>query len=389
MKKFLLCFVILITSLSSNATEEVFLDTVGIDSEQKNNLNFQSYAGLKLYAEYFNNVYYGKTEDNEKVSPVLKLFSKDGIIFENSFVNSVKAGMIFSDHLDYTLTQGGKKTFTHSLNTIEPQIKVKFNENKSEAVISYNITRFIKPYDNDFSEKFSSLYIAHNINKNQKIMIGQGPRLPSTYDGSVGVYGLETVNRGLIGRNLGNVMSTGVRNIADYKYMEYDIGLYDSTRYMHDFGNGTDFTGFVMFKPFGINNESKTNFKLGASYNIGKNDISYNMYSFRAMYDYKKLHVHGEYANADGYNSIVISPNKADGMNIFVSYDITPKLSLSGKYDTFTPDKNFSNKYITEYTAGLTYIPYKNLKFILNYVRQANSSGTDSDMILFATRFNI
>lgn len=370
MKKILLLIsLILITSLNSFAVEEIHLE------KEKINL------------DYFSNVYYGKV--NEDVSPVLKLFSEKGITFENSYISSLKAAVVYSGSFSINALAHHSSHFQHDIDTIEPTLSLKMNDNKTEFNFAYNLLRDLDGYSNDFTKRISNLYIAHRFNKNQKFVLGQGRRLKSTYDANAGIMDRELVLKSQIGRNLGDARSFGIRNYGDYKYIEYDIGLYDSTRYMKRFGNGLDFTGHVIFKPFSDIKDKVGDFKFGGGYNFGHNNISYNMYSLYISYDYKNFHARSEYANADGYNSIVESTNRADGFYTLLSYDITPKLQLIGRYDYFVANRANTNSYCQEYTAGFTYKLFKNLKLMLNYINRNYSNKPDSNMILFATRFFI
>lgn len=371
MKKILLLILILFnTACVAGAIEEIKLE------KQPINL------------DYFSDVYYGKIE-KEEVSPVLRLFSQKGLEFENSKINSIKASFLYDGQYIYNKTSAESPYFKHDFMTVEPMLTLKFNDNKSQVMIDYNLTRRLEGYSNGFTEKISQIYVSHEITKEQKILFGQGDRLPNSYDGSRGVMGQELFYKSQLGRTFGEARSVGIRNIASYKYIDYDIGLYDSTRYMKDFGNGVDFTGYVMLKPFADKSEAVEKFKIGSGYSIGKNNISYNTYSAFAGYDYKKLHIHAEYAKADGYNGIKQSSNNADGFYTLLSYDITPKLSLLGRYDYFTGNTYHRNTYCQEYTAGITYKLFKNMKFLINFVNRNYSNKPDSNMILFAARFII
>lgn len=370
MKKILLLIsIVLASNLNCLAIEEVELE------KQRINL------------DYFSDVYYGKIDKEEQVSPILKLFSEKGLEFKNSPITSVKIHFLYDGQFSFTSLAHYSTHFSHDFTTVEPMISMKFNEGRSEIMFDYNLLRDLSGYSNSFTEKISRFYISHKLSENQQILLGQGNRLPNTYDGSLGTMAQEMVLKSQIGRTFGEARSVGIRNLADYKYINYDIGLYDSTRYMKDFGNGVDFTGHIMFKPLANINEKTGDIKIGSGYSIGKNNISYNTYSFFVGYDYKNFHIHTEYANANGYNGITESKNDADGLYTLVSYNITPKLTLLGRYDYFTPNRNFTSSYCQEYTAGLTYKIFKNMKFMVNYVNRNYSNKPDSNMILFATRF--
>lgn len=367
MKKVLfLIFIFLINFNASFAVEEIHLET------EKNTF------------EYLSDVYYGKVED---ANPLFKLFSKKGLEFKNSPINSVKATFLYSGELNFLKNEHESFSAQHDFSVIEPAITTHFNDNKSQAQFSYNIMREIKGHPNGFTRRISTLYVSHDITENQTILFGQGSRLPTNFNGSLSTMQQEFVLKSLIGRTLGDARSVGIRNIANYKYLEYDIGLYDSTRYMRDFGHGLDFTGYLMVKPFADFNEKIGKVRLGTSYNVGEYKNSYTQYSFFLGYDYNKIHFRSEFADADGYNTRVCVRDNSNGFYTTLGYDITPKLTILGRYDYLNPSKGISHDSTQEFTAGFTYNAFKNMKFMLNFIHRDFSNKSDSNMILFATRF--
>ena len=341
------------------------------------------------FFDKLSNIYYGKVENYSEVSPVVKLFSQKGLEFDNSFVNSVKLSMFAEGNLILNATDKATQNFLIDFPILEPMVTAKFNENKDEIMFDINFARHINCYTNRFTEKISRAYISHSFNENQKILIGQGARVPVNYEGSVSTMAIDLIMCAQIGRNLGNVASLGIRNIASYKYLDYDIGVYDSTRYMADLGNGSEFTGYVMLKPFASLDDKLNSFRLGGGYNIGESVRSYHQYSVFSSYDYDKFHIRAEYANADRCNGIKFINDNSDGFYTTAIFDITPKVSIVGRYDFFTPNTNHNNNYTQEYTGGITYKPFKNMKVMLNYVRTNQSNLPDSNMFIFATRFII
>lgn len=339
---------------------------------------------LGEFGNYLADVYYGKVEN---ASPALKLFSKEGLKFENSFINSVKIHFLYSGDLSYIHTEHASDQTKYQFVSIEPKISANFNDNKTQAMFNINFTSDIPGYKHKFAQMLRMVYISHRITPEQMIVFGQYTRVPTTYDGSGSLFGQDAFYKTQLGRNFGNTMSVGVRNIGNYKYLDYDIGLYDSTRFMQDFGKGLDFTGYIMLKPFADFRETAGDFRLGAGYNIGKYNISYNQYSFFAGYDYKKFHAKVEYAAADGYNGVYESRNSAEGMYATLAYDLTPKLTILGRYDVFDSNIHTANNTTNEYTIGLIYKPFENIKFLLNYVTTNGRNQSTTNSILFATRF--
>lgn len=375
MRRLLILFFIIIMSFNAaQAIEEIKLDT----TEEKINT-----------FDYLAKVYNGEIEKKDEVSPILRLFSQKGLEFKNSPINAVKLTLLYGSTATYNLPERSSKSFVHDFGVLEPMATVWFNNYKSQFMFDINTLRNIPGYSNGFTEKINQFFISHKISDNQTILFGQGARLPNTYNGSLSIMAQEFVLKSQLGRTFGDIMSVGVRNLANYKYVDYDIGVYDSTRYMRDFGRGYEFSGQIAVKPFSNFNEKYGTLKLGSGYNIGEYNASYNMYSFFTTYDYNKAHFRAEYANADGYNSIVYSNNKADGFYTTLAYDITQKISLIGRYDYFNPNKDAHKNDVQEFTAGITYKPVKNMKIMLNFARRNYSNKEDSNMIMFATRFLI
>ncbi len=369
MKKFFSLILILFLSFNSVAAVE----EIHLESEQN-------------VFHYLSDVYYGKVEN---ASPVLKLFSEKGLEFENSPINSLKFTFLYSSEFTFLDRERVNGSFIHDFATAEPMVTAKFNNNKTTAMFDLNLLRNLDGYSNDFSQKISKVFIAHEITENQKIIIGQGNRVPSTYNGSRGTMDQEMVLRSQLGRTYGNAFSVGIRNKGSYKYLEYDIGLYDSTRYMKDFGHGMDFTSYFMFKPLSNFKDKIGDVRLGTGYGVGDYYNNYSVYSFFLGYDKDKFHFKTEFADADGYNGVKCSSNKSNGFYTTISYDITPRFTIIGRYDYLNQNKNISHDSSQEFTAGFTYHMFKNLKFMLNFVRAEHQNKSDSNMILFATRFII
>ena len=151
MKKilFLLLFIVLNPSVNCYAIEEVELERE------------------KLNLDYLSDVYYGKIENIDKVSPILRLFSEKGYEFENSPINSVKLYFLYDSQFSFTSVNHYSTHFRHDFTTIEPMISIKFNEGRSEIMFDYNLARNLEGYSNSFTEKISEFYISHKITEQQ------------------------------------------------------------------------------------------------------------------------------------------------------------------------------------------------------------------------------
>lgn len=354
----------------------------------------ESESGLHLVHPTLKSVvdyYTSESSTSEHTYPkILDAFTKKGYVSEyDSPIDSVKFGVVYTDEMQLDMPEGGDLASKYSYKVVEPYMMMNFNENQDTLTIRYNLVRDIPGYENYFTEKITQLSVRHKINEHQKIVVGQDIRVPIGVDGYLPTVYLDTVLRAQIARTFSNTCSVGVRNMASYKYMDYDIGVYDSTRFMQNFFGGSEFAGWVNFKPLADVSDKYGNLKIGTGVDWGHNKYDYSVWGAYLGYDYKKFHTKFEYANADGYNSIKPVNNKAEGFYLTAMYDILPKTQLVGRYDYFNKNKSLSNASTQEYTIGITYYLKENLRLLLNYVWQDNENAPDSNMVMFSTRFLI
>jgi hypothetical protein len=203
-------------------------------------------------------------------------------------------------------------------------------------------------------------------------------------DGRYSGFQQDFVEKSQIGRTFSNIRSMGVRNQGNYKYVDYDIGVYDSTRYSQDYFKGLDSTGWINFKPL-ASKQKYGNIILGTGYNVGHYDKDYSVLGTYLEYNYKKLHSKFEYSHANGYNSVVEGTNNAEGFYTALLYDLTKKIQLTARYDCFNPNKHRPDLTNTEYTAGLVYKPYENVKVFVNYVYKDKATALNENRVMIST----
>ncbi len=319
------------------------------------------------------------------------LISPDGLQLEEGIVKSIKAGVVYEGPLRLEDIDGKEFMGNHTVTAVDTYVRLKFRDDKTEFRFMYNFMRKLPNIENTFTEKFSEVALTHRLNPHQTIILGQGARIPVGIDGLIAPQAQDTALRSQTARNFSNARAFGIRNIGDYKYLDYDIGVYDSTRHFQNMFNGAEVVGWVNVKPL-ANLDTKKYGKLtvGGGAQLGKAADDYQVVGTYVGYDYKKAHLKMEYMQADGYNNANSYSNKeARGFHSTVVYDLTKKIQLVGRYDIYDPNTVKSKNSITEYTAGINYTVSKHLKFLLNYVRQNKEAGPDGNLFLFVTRFTI
>lgn len=232
-------------------------------------------------------------------------------------------------------------------------------------------------------------FITIKVGKNNKIRIGH-TRTANGYEGGMSGYLQPFINKAQISRTFSNARALGAKVIGSYSLVDYDIGVFSSDRFFHDFFPGAEFVGNINFKPLAKTNGKYGKLILGTSFNVGNRDNQYGNIGFNATYKYKKFKWDFEYMYADGYNgrSLHSSSAKADGFYTTLYYRLSNKIELLARYDQFTPDKDVSYKPHKEYTAGINYrLKGDALKLMINYVYYDNPVHKTGSKLLVGTQF--
>ena len=328
------------------------------------------------------------TKEEYRPGP-LQLFNKHGYEFEGGPIKNVKVGLYYLGTETMFWPYNDSISSKWKDGAAEVTIITKFRDNKTGTRVVYNFLRNLPGHPNDFMEKFTELGVTHEFNKNNQIHIGQTWRLPIGVEGYQSTFNQDLPTKAQIGRTFSDTRSFGVRNIGTYKYMDYDIGLYDSTRYWRNFGEGMDLTTWVTFKPLANLDEKKFGkLTLGTGVATGKNKSSYTTCGAYLGYDYKRFHNKFEYAHANGYNAGSVSRNKAEGFYNTVIFDITKSLKLIGRYDFLNPDIA-KNSTTSEYTGGLSYTFKSNIKVVGAYTYKNVTNGKHSNILSIQTQVRL
>ena len=260
----------------------------------------------------------------------------------------------------------------------------KFSNTKTDFKVLFNP----RPKDGlTYMQNFvADAYLVNSNIPHHKIVLGYS-RNQVGKEGGSSSYILPFVTRSQIARNFGSTRALGVRLIGNYSLLDYNLALNSSDRFFRDWFPGTEFTGWVDFKPLGKTDGKYGRLIIGGGLNAGKNVTNYTVGSLYVAYKYKKLWTNFEYGIADGYNGSAVSTNKAMGFNGTIGYKIVPQLQVIARYDFFDPNRDTDHNNRQEYTAGINYfIKGQALRLILNYVFCQNQATQDSHRIIFATQ---
>ncbi len=208
-------------------------------------------------------------------------------------------------------------------------------------------------------------------------------------EGAQSPYTLPLLTRAQISRHFGNARKVGVRVRGDYILVDYDIGGYSSDTEFSEFMPGTEFNGWVNFKPFANIGDKFGNFVVGGGLVSGeRNSTDFFVTGANVGYEYKKMWLRAEFADADGSNGGTgLTSKKRQGWYAAAGYQVTPKIELVARYDEFNPDKKISHNNRQEYSTGINYyVKGQALKLVLNYIYCKNQNTTDTHRFLVGTQ---
>jgi len=286
------------------------------------------------------------------------------------------------------IVESFKKDDNHTnfnFNVLETRLHGEFKDKKTSFVIT---TRFTPQKEFTFMQNlFSDLFIRHRFNEHAILTIGN-TRTHTGQEGAMSEVLIPFYYRSQISRQYGNIRKLGVRLAGDFKLMEYDVAYNTSGTYFTSFFPGSEFCGWVNFKPLGMTDGKYGVLKIGGGLTAGRRHFDYNVLGAYASYKYKKFMADFEIAQGNGSNGRVgpVSTH-TNGFYTSLYYDLTKKLQLVARFDQFTPDTKNSEHKTREYSAGFNYfIKGQALKIILNYVFREDSIAGNSHRIIIGTQ---
>lgn len=393
MKKILILFLMLMTSSSVYAVEEVILEPDSLfESETIINeeMPYDSHQHGVFYEELSktaHNVYNLQIENTNVPSCLLK--EPLTHTFEKGPLENVHLWSVIQMNMNTSIQEDGNVDNAFRVGTINTLIDGQFRGGKENFRIMFDPTPQNKrPFMQQFIQ---DLYVESHRIPHHTILVGNS-RPGVGIEGAQSPYTLPLVNRSQISRNLANVRKFGLRVRGDYSLVDYDFGGYSSDTFFSSFFPGVEFDGWVNLKPLGKTNGKYGKLTTGGGIVSGqRNSTDYFVAGAFVGYEYKKLWIRAEYADSDGSNGgDGLTTKRRQGWYATVGYHINKKLEAILRYDEFDPDKTISNNNKREYTAGLNYyIKGQALKLIFNYVFCQNQASPNSHRIIVGTQIAI
>ena len=339
----------------------------------------------KTLREKLSDVYHLEVEQIDKPNYLLKdVLTKH--FDEDSIWDRTQLWGGYNGDLGLYFAEDGSTKNHYEFNTINVGYDGFLKNNNGDFRIMFNYA----PYSsrNVVQNLFADMYVATNKIPHHRLLVGHS-RPPVGMEGGYGPFVLPFIARSQISRNFGTVRKLGARVSGDYSLVDYDFGVYSSDTYFNEFFPGAEFIGWVNLKPLGKTDGKYGKLKVGGGLQGGHRDTNYCVTGAYVGWEYKKLLLNFEWANANGYNgpSGVQTDKHASGFYTTLAYRVTPKLQALLRYDEFDQNHNISGNNKREYTAGINYfIKGQGLKLIFNYVFCQNDAAKDSHRILMGTQ---
>lgn len=414
MKKFLILIVIFIQSISlCCAAEEIVLDLSETSSVQaiaiteptktlfsdidKQQIIEQTYKDdtplitdvnpnfmlNNAFVKGLSKLYHLEAERTDKTTSLLKKYATKE--FEHGPLEKIYLWGAYQGTFNTTIPQVGKGSTVYTPSLINVLIDGTFRGGKESFRFMFDET---PQHNRGFMHQFlQDAYIQTTRFKHHTVMFGNS-RVGVGEEGRAGIYTLPLVQRSQAARNLSNIRKFGLRVKGDYKLVDYDIGGYQSDRFLTEFFPGVEFNGWLNFKPLGMTDGRYGKLVTGGGISAGRNHIDYFLTGVYAGYEYKRFWAKFEYMHGNGSNAFAgPTTTKSSGLFATVGYKLTPKLELIARYDSYDPNEQIKHNYSREYTAGITYfLKGQALRLMLNYVYCQHQDTKDSHQILVGTQ---
>lgn len=314
-------------------------------------------------------------DDIFKIKPKKGIFEEIGVhgLWRNALTES------FVNHDNHTNV---------NYNIIETRFYALLKNKKTSFVAT---TRFLPQHEFSFMQYFfSDLFIRHKFNEKAVLTIGN-TRTHTGEEGSQSELLIPLFNRSQISRHYGNIRKLGVRLSGEFSLMDYDVALNSSGTYFTSFFPGSEFCGWLNFKPLGKTDGRYGILKIGGGLTAGRRHFDYTNIGANVSYKYKRFKADFEYAKGNGANGrIGVSKLHSEGYYTTLYYDLTKKIQLVARFDDFIPNCHDKSHHSREYTAGINYfIKGQAIKLILNYVFCENNRLGNSHRIIIGTQIVI
>ena len=255
---------------------------------------------------------------------------------------------------------------------------------------SFDVRRARLDFRGDISEQFAyrlqiefannpkilDAYVNWKINSQLQLQTGQY-KIPFSIENAYSPTNLEMIDNSLVimalsnysdvsgisanGRDVGLGFSGSfLRREGGFSIINYSLGLFNGSGInTPDNNKSKDFSGILTVNPLKYLSVAGYHYN-GSAVIMGDNQERVRT-GFGTKYDYNQWLLRGEYIIAE------TGDLKSEGAYAVLGYFVHPKIQTLVKYDYLKRDKSDSDIKQQNYTAGINYLPVKNIRLQLNY----------------------
>ena len=324
----------------------------------------------------------------------VEALSTDGLLadkmrmkFAKGPIESISPWIDYNGYFSENWSGPTYKNDLYGINFADVGVNIKMRDGKTAARIMISPVKSVEGRTY-FQSLFADNYVTRKVSKNNTVLVGN-TWLPMGFEGKESPLVWQFFNRSQTSLKYASVRTLGAKVMGNYKYVNYHIGVYSSGRMFRDFFPGPEFASWFEFKPLAnLDSEKYGKLTLGAGFNGGNAESHYAEGMGGVNYEYKRLRFVTEFAAADGSNGATgFTKNKSNGFSSTLSYRLTPKLQLLGRYDVMDYNLDKANDIRREYTAGINYfIKDYAARLMLNYIVYSEENGMYGCRILIGSQ---
>ena len=226
-------------------------------------------------------------------------------------------------------------------------------------------------------------YLVTDIIPHHQIYLGQ-TAIPFGIEAPASPMDINFIEYSQIAANIGQGYSTGIMAEGDWGFVNYKAGAYNGAdQNSTDPDSRMSLVTQLTVSPF-YNHPKLGDLKLGGSYlNGNKLTDQLNGYAAHVSYNIGKLMLGGEYMAT---NRTKETNNRASGWYTDAIYQLTNKLQLLGRFDSYNPNNDASKDLTNAYTLGTNYALADGLLLMVNYSFVDSVTGQNSNRLGLLTQ---
>jgi hypothetical protein len=165
--------------------------------------------------------------------------------FEKGPIESISPWMDYSGNMSGTWTGDDYKNTTYNTYFADFGTHVKMRDGKTAFKFMFSPVKG-NPDNNYMRTFFADNFVTRKVGKNNTILVGN-TWLPIGFEGNESPLVWQFMNRSQTSMKYTSVRALGAKVMGNYKWADYQTGIYSAGRGFTDFFPGPEFAGWVSF----------------------------------------------------------------------------------------------------------------------------------------------